>query len=572
MVPSMIASLRPGAVLPGYQSAWGEWLTISPEVRDAIGAQFAVLDRQPAPVGLRPDPRHWHDWGVAIQLYACWSERSWGTGDLADLAQVARRVRGLGGRWLLTSPLCAPGVGASALDSPYSPSSRRFLDPLLVAPDQATAMPLDPKALANLHCKAKLLGRGPLIERRVVNAVRRSALELLFAGRWDIDAFERFRAERGTALTQWARFSVLAEHFGGDWHRWPPELRRPGTRSDHAAEAIDHAGGARVASGVRFHEWCQWQADLQLAAAGVEVAIIGDMPFGFAGDGYDAWCWQDLVAFGMGAGAPPDDLGPQGQSWGFPVLRPDALVATDSAPLAETATSLVRHLSGLRIDHSLGLWRTWCVPHGASARHGAYVVMAPDLGLDAIQSAVQRVDGRLVAEALGTVGPGVLESLLARGISLTDVAMFNSPDEIGRRPTQTLTSWTNHDLPTTAGAWTGLDARVRAKLGLSVAAERAISWRSNLGAWVAPTQKGRSTMLSPDEVVRSVSAALARLPVETVMIDLADLALVESPQNVPGVGWPGWPSFRQRLPVDIDTVFDGPVAAAVAASMRDANR
>jgi 4-alpha-glucanotransferase len=556
---------RPGLVLDGYQSAWGEWLTIPAATRSVIQGQFPVLSHQPSARGLAPDHRHWHDWGVAIQLYACWTDRTWGAGDLADLAHVARRVRGLGGQWLLTSPLCAPGVGASALDSPYSPSTRRFLDPMLIAPDRAAAEPDDTAAFAALHAQARKLARRPLIERRVVNAVKRSALERLFAGRWDINAFERFRAERGPTLTQWAHFSVLAEHQPESWPTWPAALRRPGARADRAALELG-------ANAIRFHEWCQWQAEQQLQTASAEVSIIGDLPFGFAGDGFDAWCWQGLVAPGVSAGAPPDDLGPHGQSWGFPVLRPDALVATDASPLADTASSLVRHLAGLRIDHSLGLWRTWCVPHGASADDGAYVVMAPELSLDAIQAAVQQVDGRLVAEALGTVGPGVIDTLLSRGISLTDVAMFHDAEHATDVPTQSLTSWTNHDLPTTAGSWSGYDARVRSALGLSVAAARAISWRSNLGARVANAQKARGTMLSSADVVPIVSDALARLPIETVMIDLADLALVESPQNVPGVGCPGWPSFCQRLPVDIDAIFDGPVATAVAESMRANHR
>ena len=69
-------------------------------------------------------------WGWAVQLYAARSSQSWGIGDLADLATLARWSRGLGAGLMITNPLDAAAPGLPQESSPYYPSSRRFRNPL----------------------------------------------------------------------------------------------------------------------------------------------------------------------------------------------------------------------------------------------------------------------------------------------------------------------------------------------------------------------------------------------------------------------------------------------------------
>ena len=69
-------------------------------------------------------------WGWSAQLYATRSHSSWGMGDLADLRQLTDWAQGLGAGLLLINPLHAVHPLVPQESSPYSPSSRRFLNPL----------------------------------------------------------------------------------------------------------------------------------------------------------------------------------------------------------------------------------------------------------------------------------------------------------------------------------------------------------------------------------------------------------------------------------------------------------
>ena len=48
------------------------------------------------------------------------------------------------------------------------------------------------------------------------------------------------------------------------------------------------------------------------------VAVLQDLAVGFDAGGFDAWYDQDLLALTCRIGAPPDELGPEGQDWGLP--------------------------------------------------------------------------------------------------------------------------------------------------------------------------------------------------------------------------------------------------------------
>src|SRR5262249_61426979 len=70
-------------------------------------------------------------WGITVQLYSVRSRRSWGHGDLHDLADLARWAsRHLGASFILINPLHAAEPVPPVSDSPYLPMSRRYLSPL----------------------------------------------------------------------------------------------------------------------------------------------------------------------------------------------------------------------------------------------------------------------------------------------------------------------------------------------------------------------------------------------------------------------------------------------------------
>ncbi len=72
-------------------------------------------------------------WGITCQLYALRSARNWGIGDFEDLARLAELAAPLGADFIGINPLHALFFADHNVFSPYTPSSRRFLNPLYIA-------------------------------------------------------------------------------------------------------------------------------------------------------------------------------------------------------------------------------------------------------------------------------------------------------------------------------------------------------------------------------------------------------------------------------------------------------
>ncbi len=70
-------------------------------------------------------------YGLLVQVYSLLSRRSWGMGDLGDLAELtAWAGRALGAGFVQVNPMHAAVPGAPTDPSPYRPSSRRYPDPV----------------------------------------------------------------------------------------------------------------------------------------------------------------------------------------------------------------------------------------------------------------------------------------------------------------------------------------------------------------------------------------------------------------------------------------------------------
>ena len=196
--------------------------------------------------------------------------------------------------------------------------------------------------------------------------------------------------------------------------------------------------------------------DEQLARAAAELPLMQDLPIGASPYGADAWAWQGILAEGAAMGVPPDLFNTLGQNWGLPPLAPHKLRAAGYQPLVEIVPSALRHAGGLRIDHVLGLFRSFWIPDGMGAKDGAYVRYPVDdlLGIIALESV--QAQAFVVGEDLGTVEPGVREKLAAYDMLSYALVCFEErpPAEY---PVKAVAGVTTHDLPTVAGLWSGSD-------------------------------------------------------------------------------------------------------------------
>jgi len=501
-------------------------------------------------------------WGFLAQLYSVLSDRSWGMGDLGDLAELAQwSGNALGAGFVQINPLHAAVPGTPSDPSPYRPSSRRFADPVHLrveaVPEYAYAELGDlPERAGRL--RAEVLRHDGLIDRDAVWAVKREALEILHRvprGVGREAAYRAFVDREGDWLEQYATWCALAEEHGGNWHSWPKGLRRPD--SPHVTKARRD-----LQARVEFHRWLAWLVDEQLGAAqraaeeaGMPVGLIHDLAVGAHPDGADAWVHQDVLAEGISVGAPPDAFNAHGQDWGLPPWRPDALAAAGYAPYAELLRAAARHAGAIRIDHVMGLFRLWWVPDGNPPTQGAYVRYDAEAMLGVLALEAHRAGAHVIGEDLGTVEPGVREELTARGILGTSVLWFERdwqdkgavlPPERWRAAC--LATLTTHDLPSTAARLSGEHVELRHHLGLlarpldeeqAEAAVELADWRAEL------TRAGllaEGAELTPE----ALYAFLLATPAELVGVWLPDTVSDPRPQNLPGT-WDQYPNWR--LPV-----------------------
>ena len=276
--------------------------------------------------------------------------------------------------------------------------------------------------------------------------------------------------------------------------------------------------------------------------------------------GADAWTWQDVLAAGVSVGAPPDMYNTQGQDWGLPPWVPRRLRAANYEPFVQTIRALLRHAGGLRIDHVMGLFRLYWIPHGMSPVDGTYVDYPAEDLLNIVALESHRAGAFIVGEDLGTIGKNVRQMLAAAGILSNRLLWFES-HPTSEYPELALAAVTTHDLPTIAGLWTGSDLAAQEALGLRPNAEATAEIRDRLREMAALDDSAQST-----DVVRATYELLAEAPSALVTATLEDAAATDKRPNMPATTYQ-WPNWCIPLPAPLETLIEAPLPRGIAAAL-----
>jgi (1->4)-alpha-D-glucan 1-alpha-D-glucosylmutase len=543
-------------------------------------------------------------WGVAAQLYGVRSRRNWGIGDFTDVRTLIGACASTGAGIVGLNPLHALFPHNPLHVSPYSPSSRLFVNPLYLdveavenfAECDAARMLVESAAFRE---RLAALRASELVDYPGVAAAKHEVLERLFASFQNLHqrkrtqraaAFEAFRHDAGEPLRRHALFEALQEHFfaqdpaGWGWPAWPEAYRDP--------EAPEVARFERShARRIDYYAWLQWQCDLQRAAiaedvasAGVAIGVYTDLAVSIDPGGAEAWARQDLYAKAASVGAPPDAFNREGQDWGLPPIVPGRLRAMHYEPFLATLRANMRHAGALRIDHVMGLMRLFWVPRGGKPADGAYVHYPFDdlAGLVALESHRHRC--MVIGEDLGTVPDDVRRTLQAHDVLSYRVLMFER-DDARFRPSQSypegaLATASTHDLPTLRGWWEGYDIGVRKGLGMIASDEEAARQRDErrndrdqlvaaLDAAGALSDGARADAHLPTltvELAQAIVAFLASTPSVIAVLQLEDMLLVQEQANVPGT-IDEHPNWRRKLPAGLEDALSREPFAALAAKL-----
>ncbi len=531
-------------------------------------------------------------WGYATQLYSVRSAKSWGMGDLADLADLATWSGTQHfADYLLVNPLHAAQPMPPLEPSPYLPSSRRYVNPLYIRPElipeYAGLNENKRQRIASIKAELdKQIGGSDRIERNPIWLAKIAALRIVYdEGLSEVRmmAKENFVREEGRTLSQFATWCVLVSTFGMNWREWPAEFLRPSS-----PEVATFA--AEYARDVDFFVWLQWVADNQLReaqsaarAAGMRIGVMNDLAVGVSRSSAEAWVLGDAFAQGIGVGAPPDHYNQLGQDWGQAPWRPDRLEDLSYAPFRAMVAGNLRHSGGLRVDHIMGLFRLWWIPEGMPPTQGAYVRYNHEAMVGILLLEAHRAGALVVGEDLGTVEPWVRDYLRGRGILGTSVAWFEMADG-GPLPPEAyreycMASVTTHDMPPTAG-YLALDhIRLQYSLGMlteSLDDELALAERT-FDTWNRVLVERGLLAEGETDVAEKVLAMhrwIVDSPARVLCAALTDAVGDRLTQNQPGTvdEYPNWRvplSGPDGQPLSLEEVFTSERAARLAAVMND---
>jgi 4-alpha-glucanotransferase len=521
-------------------------------------------------------------WGMALQLYSLRSQHNWGVGDFRDLSAVIEWAgKRLGAAVIGLNPLHALKNSQPYHISPYSPSSRLFLNDLYIdvtkVPECWTDLDVQ-RRLADSSFRSRIdaARRCELVDYDAVRSTKREVLDLCYraflqdnfeGAEPDLKPttdrgrrFHHFLEREGESLTHYAVFQALEEwrqsasSTSTIWEDWPEPYR---TRKSEALEEFRRQRMSRV----RFFQYVQWLAAEQLEEAvkktheaGMTIGLYHDLALGSDRYGADGWLNQDVLAFKADCGAPPDAFAPEGQNWGISPLDPLRLRASGYRYFIELLRNNLRYGGAIRIDHVMALFRLFWIPRGLPPAMGTYVHYRDDelLAIVALESV--RAKALVIGEDLGTVPDWVRDRLGTAGVLSYRVFYFEREHWGGWKPpahypAQSLAVVTTHDLPTLVGYWEGVDIETRSALGLFPSDDaRKAMWverhREKAGILAAlkaegllPSEGSDDPAQTPTmtiELMESIHQYLARTPSWIVLANIEDIIGSRVQTNLPG--------------------------------------
>ncbi|WMS40801.1 4-alpha-glucanotransferase [Acuticoccus sp. MNP-M23] len=519
--------------------------------------------------------------GVALQLYQLRSPRNLGVGDLGDLQALIAPFAAAGADFIGLNPLHALFSAEPERASPFSPSDRCFLNPLIVAVDNVPGY--DPAMREGIEVP----DASEQVDYTAAAAAKLAILRKIFAvwqagGRSvpdaDREAAAAHRAIGGKPLADFALFEALshamvAKGHGAGWPAWPAAYR-------HIDSPEVAAFRAANADEVAFHTFLQFVAASQLDAAqaaaenaGMRLGLYLDLAVGTAPDGAATWADPALAMRGARVGAPPDLFSSEGQDWGLAPLSPTVLQERDFAPYRAVMGAVMGPAGAARIDHAMGIERLFLIPDDASALDGAYVKF-PGL-TDVLVDETHRHSAIAIGEDLGVVPEGFRERMGARRIFSMRIVPFErdatSMRAPARYPADSLACFSTHDIAPLEAWWRGDDIAIRRELGGLSAADMARATRDRqaekalvLGLAGLPPALAAGDLT--DDLVVAIHRIAARSGSRMVAIRLEDVVGGRRLVNLPGTDREH-PNWRKTLPLDVAAIAQSARLARVFNAM-----
>ena len=287
---------------------------------------------------LRLAEETWRAAGVAIPVFSLRSEHSFGVGDFGDLRRFVDWAVATGMKFIQVLPVNDTTTDGRWHDSyPYNIVSMFALHPHYV--DLEAAGTLRSKSqMTKFLRRRQELNALPYSDYEAVERVKTEYLQMLFEeqGRAVLDSkeFKDFVADNEDWLKPYAEFRLQTSDIS------------PQTSYVYFVQYL-------------LHTQLKAAADY---ARSKGVVLKGDLPIGVNRDSVETRNYPELFNLDSQTGAPPDAFSHQGQNWGFPTYHwSEALLGK----LRHRLSHMAQYFDALRIDHVLGFFRIWEIPHDA---------------------------------------------------------------------------------------------------------------------------------------------------------------------------------------------------------------
>ena len=361
--------------------------------------------------------------GILLPVFALPSP--YGIGTLGQAAyDFVDFLRQAGQSWWQMLPLGPTGYG----DSPYQSFSSYAGNPYFIDLDLLrrdgllTAQEIASLAWGSDPARVDYAA---LYENRFV-LLQKAAERGWARDRAEVQLFARQNAQW---LPDYALYMAVKRHFDEKpWTQWPDEairLRKPEAMAQYRQLL---ASDIRMFTYSQFLFFRQWNA-LREYAHEQGVGIIGDLPIYVSMDSADVWAepaFFQLDSDGYPtetAGVPPDCFSRDGQLWGNPLYRWEAMKADGYGWWIRRVDGAAKLYDMLRIDHFRGFESYWAVSYGDTTAKNGHWVKGP--GMDLVQVLLNWFPQmQFIAEDLGFLTPEVRKLLADSGLPGMKVLEF----------------------------------------------------------------------------------------------------------------------------------------------------
>ncbi len=498
--------------------------------------------------------------GILIPLFSIRTRNSLGRGEILDLAPMIDFALSMGHRVIQLLPLDETGPNGL---SPYSAMSVMAIDPMYISISGLAGVG---RVVAGRARTA--VGTARFVPRSIIRREKSALLERAYRatrareGRYEGAQLDEFIEANSYWLRDYALFRALKERFNWtSWETWPAQIAQRDPAALAAARR-ELAGPVEMYGYWQFVAHRQW-SQMRAYASSHGALIGGDLAFSPCRDSAEVWADQDEFDLSRTVGAPPDGFNPQGQRWGLPIPNWNQMRAHGFKLLRARARRASSLYDLIRIDHVVGLYRTFNFgsdPDAAGTFTPADEADQRLQGEEVIHAIKQEVGARdLIAEDLGTVPPWVRESLTRLGVP-------------GYKVMQWERSWGHADEPFLSPAT--YPELSLATTGTHDTEPLTVWWRAQP---IAEREKfvralGLESLVNPrrmlEEAARdAILAALYAAPSRLVIIPIQDLfgwsARINRPGTINDSNW------TYRIPLTLERMRRSPAIQSGVARLRE---